>query len=521
MKPSPTAFLATTSSRTLIYLTGIGAIVYFAVIAFVFPADNVLLFSLLIFGEVFHTWQSLTYLHTIRHMGYEGRRNPEFAPAVDVFITVAGEPADIVEETAIAARDMAYPNHKVYLLNDGYVAKKDNWQEIELLAERLGIGCFTRKTPGGAKAGNINNALAQTVAPYVVIFDADHIPHSDFLEKTVPYFEDPLMGFVQTPQFYKNADLNDTTRGAWEQQELFYGPICRGKNHHNAATMCGTNMVISRKALGEVGGMCTESIAEDFATGMFIHEKGYKSAYVSEVLAEGLAPEDFLSYTKQQFRWARGALDVIFRYNLLMRRGLTFAQKLQYLSSVTFFLSGIVVLINIALPLVFLYSGIVPIKISGMFLAAVFIPYIFLTLYNLSMTSNYRFTFRALSFAISGFWIQLQALWSALTKQKVGFAITSKRAVEGSFVNLVAPHLVYVTLVAIGIAVALMREGFSPSFVNNLAWALFNIGVFVPFIYAAAPELKLSRLFNLQKAKVRIRSLFGKVRQGIIWLTNE
>ena len=488
-KPSPTAFLATTSSPLLIAATSIGCILYFVVIAFVFPAGNVFLFSLLIFGEVFHTWQALTYLHTTNRMGYRSRRNPDFAPDVDVFITVAGEPVDIVEETALAARDMDYPHHRVYVLNDGLVARKDNWKEIEAMAKRIGVGCITRTVPGGAKAGNINNGLAQTSAPYFVIFDADHVPHADFLQKTMPYFEDPLMGFVQTPQYYKNAYFNDTTRGAWEQQELFYGPICRGKNRHNSATMCGTNMVISRAAINEVGGMCAESIAEDFATGMFIHEKGYRSAYVSEVLAEGLAPEDFLSYTKQQFRWARGALDVIFRYNLLVRKGLNWTQRLQYLSSVTFFLSGVIVLINIALPLVFLYGGIVPIEIDGMLLAAVFVPYIFLTLYNLSVTSNYRFTFRALSFAISGFWIHLQALWSAVTKQKEGFAVTSKRAVEGSFVGLVAPHLTYVALVCIGTIVALMREGLSPSFVNNLAWALFNIGVFVPFMHAAAPEL--------------------------------
>jgi cellulose synthase/poly-beta-1,6-N-acetylglucosamine synthase-like glycosyltransferase len=67
--------------------------------------------------------------------------------------------------------------------------------------------------------------------------------------------------------------------------------------------------------------MSTESIAEDFVTGMFMHEKGYRSVYVPEVLAEGLACEDLLSYSKQQFRWARGALDIIFRYNPLLAAG--------------------------------------------------------------------------------------------------------------------------------------------------------------------------------------------------------
>ncbi|MBX4209602.1 glycosyltransferase, partial [Candidatus Parcubacteria bacterium] len=305
--PSKTEFLSSVPAKLLLVANLVMAIVYFFVITFLFRHGNEFLFWLLIAGEVFHTWQALTYLATVWRLDHKARFDPSFSPPVDVFITVAGEPADIVEETAVAARDMEYPNHRVFILNDGLVAKKDNWEEIVALAKRLGVGCITRTIPGGAKAGNINNALKETGrkagAPYVAVFDADHVPHKDFLMKTVGYFVDEKLGFVQTPQYYKNAHMNAVTLSSWEQQELFFGPICRGKNHLNSATMCGTNMVISRAALGQVGGMCTESIAEDFATGLFIHEKGWKSLYVPEVLAEGLAPEDFLSYTKQQFRW--------------------------------------------------------------------------------------------------------------------------------------------------------------------------------------------------------------------------
>src|SRR6202008_3490247 len=150
------------------------------------------------------------------------------------------------------------------------------------------VECITRTVPGGAKAGNINNALRHTRSPLIAIFDADHIPHRDFLEKTVGYFgAQEKVGFVQTPQYYKNFAKNYLTQSSWDQQELFFGPICKGKNRLNAATMCGTNMVLSREALHEVGGICTDSIAEDFVTGLFMHAHGYTSVYVPEVLAEG------------------------------------------------------------------------------------------------------------------------------------------------------------------------------------------------------------------------------------------
>lgn len=494
--PSKSDFLNSAPRKWLLVANVVMAIVYFFVIAFFFPHGNKTLFWLLIAGEVFHTWQALTYLYTVWNMNHRARFDDQFEPPVDVFITVAGEPVDIVEATAVAARDMDYPNHRVYLLNDGLVAKKDNWQDVVEMAKRVGVGCITRTTPGGAKAGNINNALGETGAPFVVVFDADHIPHRDFLRKTMGYFIDRRLAYVQTPQYYKNAHVNAVALSSWEQQEIFFGPICRGKNRLNSVTMCGTNMVIRREALEQVGGMCTESIAEDFVTGLFIHEKGWKSLYVPEVLAEGLAPEDFLSYTKQQFRWTRGALDVLFRYNLIFRRGLSWAQKVQYLSSVSYFLSGSVVLMNILLPVIFLYTGIIPVRIDTMLLAAVFIPYMFLTMGVLASTSNRRFSFRALSFSISSFWIHIKALYSVVTRQKVGFAVTSKTGVEGNFIGLATPHILYIILAVGGVPFALMREGLSASVVNNLAWIGFNVGMIVPYIFAAAPASVMRRYFK-------------------------
>lgn len=482
-------FLKTRSPKLLLVVNLALALAYFFTLAFLFPVGNKILFYLLIAGEVFHVWQVCTFIYTVWDTEYHAPRNPAYLPEVDVFITVAGEPVEIVEETARAAKAMRYGARKhIYLLNDGYVAKKDNWQEIESLAARLGIHCITRTTPGGAKAGNINNALAETKSPLVVIFDADHVPHDDFLQKTVPYFADENVGFVQTPQFYKNHHVNYITRGSWEQQELFFGPICKGKNRLNAATMCGTNMVIRRESLLKVGGMCTESIAEDFVTGLFMHQKGYRSIYVPEVLAEGLATEDMLTYSKQQFRWARGALDVIFRYNPLLSRGLSFAQRIQYLSSASFYLSGIVVVLDALLPLIFFYTGVVPVRISGMLLAAVFLPYMFVTLAVIQRTTNYTFTFSSLAFSMAAFNIHVRALFSALTRQKTAFSITPKQQQEGNFIRLVIPHITYIVLVCIGIVVALAREGVSASLINNVAWSLVNIAIVLPFIRAALPS---------------------------------
>jgi len=489
-------FLDARTSKPLIIINCLLALIYFLVICFFFPQGNKIMFWVLIAGEVFHMWQLFTFLHTIWEIKETPMKDPTYMPEVDIFITVAGEPKDIVQKTLEGILAMEYPKYHVYILNDGYVAKRDNWQEAEDLAKEFGVKCITRKIPGGAKAGNINNALKQSQSSFVVIFDADHIPYKHFLEKMIPYFSDEKVAFVQSPQYYKNHDLNYVTSGSWEQQELFFGPICMGKNRLNAATMCGTNMAIRRTAIEEVGGMCEESIAEDFATGLFMHDKGWKSVYVSEILSEGLAPEDFLSYYKQQFRWARGALDIIFKYGLIWRKGLTLGQKIQYLSSASFYLSGSVVLMNAMIPVIFFFTGQVPFLISTMLLALIFLPYIFTTVYVLQLSSNFSYTFRSLAFSLSSFNIHIKALWSVVTGVKSGFDITSKKKIEGNFLRLVRPHIVYILLVVIGIIVAITREGLSPSVAVNGSWAILNVAVFSEFILAALPEKKKVLVIN-------------------------
>lgn len=482
-------FLKTDPPRVLMSITMVAALVYFVMLAGYFPVGNALLFYLLIAGELFHLWQVYTFIYTVWDTDYMPPYDHSHTPQVDVFITVAGEPVALVEETVRAAQRMEYPAFVVHILNDGFVAKKDTWRDIEALATKLGVHCITRTVPGGAKAGNINNALKLTTLPLVAIFDADHVPHHDFLRKTVGYFRDQDMGFVQTPQFYKNYGENFLTRSTWEQQELFFGPICKGKNRLNAATMCGTNMVISRKALTEVGGMCTDSIAEDFVTGLFMHARGWKSVYVPEVLAEGLATEDLLSYSKQQFRWARGALDVLFRYNPLRFRGLTWAQRVQYIASASFYLSGVVVLFDILLPLIFFYTGAVPVLAPGMLLAAVFLPYMFCTLYTIQHASNFTFTFQSLGFSMGAWHIHLRALWAAARGERSAFHITQKDGQQSKQQpRLVLWHCLYIAATVLGIVVALVREGVSASLINNTAWALLNIAVFVPIIVSAFPE---------------------------------
>jgi len=217
---------------------------------------------------------------------------------------------------------------------------------------------------------------------------------------------------------------------------------------------------------------------------------------VPKVLAEGLAPDDFGNYYKQQFRWTRGSLEVIFKYNPLRRRGLTWAQRLQYLISASYYLSGAVILLDALLPITFLLTGQTPIVTSTMTLALIFVPYMWINLYVLQRTSNFTYSFQAIAFSLSAWWLQLTALAAVLTNRKTSFAVTSKATHDGdrpNFLRLVVPQLVFAALGVLALTVGAVREGFSPSLMANVAWLAVHVAIAVPFVMAASPSRSRGR----------------------------
>ncbi|MDO8510464.1 MAG: glycosyltransferase, partial [bacterium] len=475
-------------SRWLIALSGALTLVYLGWWLDFRHLGAWFLYVPLFIGELYHVWQSFGYLHTIWEQKKIPEIRPKFFPMVDIFITVCGEPLDVVTRTLEGALGIDYPNFKVHILNDGLVARKKNWEEIADLSKRYPINVITRTTPGGAKAGNVNHALRVTNAPLFALFDADHVPLPQFLNKTVGYLEaDPKMAFVQTPQYYANKDRNFLTQAAWEQQELFFGPICQGKNRHNATFWCGTNAVIRRAAVEDIGGVPEDNIAEDFMASLLMHERGWNSLFVPEVLSHGLAPTDLKSYYDQQFRWSRGSQEVLFKFNPLFRRGLTFAQKMQYLYSAGYYLNGFIVAIDAIIPLIVLSTGILPVVDTTSNYSIFFLPFIILTLYILMRSTRFTITFRAIQLTMSSFFIFLTATISVILGTKNAFKVTSKVEQEGNYLIYALPNILYIWLAVLVITLAVVREGVTASVVTNSAWVVFNAVFLSSFIRVAYP----------------------------------
>jgi cellulose synthase (UDP-forming) len=276
------------------------------------------LYALLLGGELFNAAQALGFWWTCaRERPWRRAVWDAPPPAVDVFVPVYDEPVSVVEPTVRAASRMTGADVRVHVLDDG------DSDEMAAMAARLRLGYVRRDDHTGAKAGNINHALAVTDAPFVVVLDCDHVPEPEFLEATLGCFADQRVAFAQAPQYYANWDRGEVPAAAWGQQALFFGPIARGKDGHDAMFCCGTNVVFRRAALADVGGFPLESVTEDFELSIRLHERGWRSRYVPEVLANGLGPEDMASYVSQQQRWSRGclgALPAVVRSTLPLRQ---------------------------------------------------------------------------------------------------------------------------------------------------------------------------------------------------------
>lgn len=174
--------------------------------------------------------------------------SPSDGLTVDVFITTYNEEIDLVVNTAKRALEIRYP-HTTWVLDDG--ARP----ELAKVLANLGVGYITRGSswndkPRHAKAGNLNNALMATSGEFLLVLDADQVPNPRILDDTLGYFANDKVALVQTPQFFWNVTQKDPLGS---QAPLFYGPIQQGKDGWNAAFFCGSNAVLRREALMQLG----------------------------------------------------------------------------------------------------------------------------------------------------------------------------------------------------------------------------------------------------------------------------
>lgn len=486
---------------------------------------DALAFSLVFLAAEVHGFVSL-WLYFFDLWDPTGPPDPPPPPeniSIDVFIPTYNEDTSLLHRTILAAKEMRLP-HRTCVLDDG------DRPEVRRLAEDLGVDYISRPHREHAKAGNINYALARTNGELVVIFDADHVPAPNFLERTVGYFRDPRVGFVQTPHVFYNFGSFQTAadfraRKYWDDQQLFFRLIQPGKNRWGAAFFCGSCGVIRRKCLEEIGGFDYRTITEDMHTSLRIQDRGWKSVYHDERLATGLSPGDLGAYWKQRMRWAVGNLSTLWYDNPLFKRGLSLAQRISYFSSIWAWTVGPQKLVFYLTPPLMLFTGLFPMAHFDYRLLTIYAANLVFSLFVYKIVSRgYGRILRGELYSmINAFMLTAAMVRAALGLRTRRFVVTRKGGRSEHVLTYVLPQAALVFITYWSALWAFLRYYYNLAMNMTLttvagAWSVYNAALAVTAARVAYRRIDVRGRFRfLHRLPVTygVQDVTGAERNGI------
>jgi cellulose synthase (UDP-forming) len=442
-------------------------------------------------------------------------------PDIDVFIPSYDEDPSILAMTIAAARSMDYPpgKLKVWLLDDGGTDQKcadpdevkarqsqTRRSALQKLCADLGANYLTRARNEHAKAGNLNNGLAHSVAPIVVVFDADHVPFKSFLRETIGYFfTDPKLFLVQTPHVFLNRDPIERNLRTFDrmpsENEMFYSVTQRGLDKWNGSFFCGSAALLRRSALETTNGFSGVTVTEDCETALELHCAGWTSVYVDKPLTAGLQPETFESFIGQRSRWCQGMFQLLLLKNPALERGLTPIQRLAYLSSMTFWFFPLPRLVFMFAPLLHIFFDVklfVSTVEESIAYAATYV--VVSTMIQNELFGHVRWPWMSELYEyVQGVYL-VKAIGSVVASpRKPTFNVTAKGvSLDTDHLSSLAwPFIAIFIVLLLGVATAAWRYAFEPGVTNVMLvvglWALFNLLIAAAALGVVAERRELRR----------------------------
>jgi cellulose synthase/poly-beta-1,6-N-acetylglucosamine synthase-like glycosyltransferase len=392
--------------------------------------------------------------------------------AVMTTFTPPTESVEMLEQTLAALVALEYP-HDTWVLDEGDLA------EVRALCQRLGARHFSRlgrpeyQQPTGpyarrSKFGNINAWLDQPgSADYDLLaaFDPDHVPERDYLLRTLGYFSDASVGYVQAAQFYYNQDASFVARGAAEESYDFYSAGQMANHAFGEPAVVGSHTVHRLAALRAFGGVPAHE-AEDLYLALLYRWARGRGVYVPEILALGTTPVDWRAYLRQQRRWARSLLDLKLRVLPTVAPRMTLTERARGMLHGTFFLRPLVFVVWYPMLVYMLVADVQPTfyhryTFYGVFALAMvfFCVDRFRQLYYLDREGEAGIHWRSLVLLYAKWPYFAQALWQAARGWSGTFAVTPKvetRSVRGS---IALPHLALALVMAAALGMRVAVHG--------------------------------------------------------------
>jgi len=179
-------------------------------------------------------------------------------------------------------------------------------------ARGVDIELIHRLDRNGYKAGALQHGLGTATGELIAIFDADFVPKPDWLKRTVPSFETPELGCLQTRWGHTNQRYNSLTQAEalGIDGHFIIEQTVRSKNGF-FLNFNGTAGLWRRACIDDAGGWQWDTLTEDLDLSYRAQMRGWKFDYLPDVVVPAELPPHVEAYKKQQFRWAKGSFQVV------------------------------------------------------------------------------------------------------------------------------------------------------------------------------------------------------------------
>lgn len=292
----------------------------------------------------------------------------------------------VVERLIESVCRIDYPRNliEIQVLDD---STDDTAEIAKAMVEKMKVRGFDivyihRADRTGYKAGALKEGLKSAKGELVGIFDADFVPNSDFLKKSVPYFIDPNVGMVQTRWGHLNSDYSLLTRAQSMGIDGHFG-VEQASRAWSGLFMNfnGTAGVWRKKTIEDAGGWQADTLTEDLDLSYRAQMKGWKLIFAPQVECPAEVPVTINAFKSQQHRWAKGSIQTA-KKNLgkLFKSNAPIFLKIQAFLHLTHYLVHpmMILVVLTSIPMLythwFFYRLTYPIMIFTLFCLATFGP---------------------------------------------------------------------------------------------------------------------------------------------------
>ncbi len=307
---------------------------------------------ILLFMNIVLTFYGYQFSVDIRNRRLNIVRDMKEFPKVSIMIPAHNE-GIVIEKTLLSMINLNYPNdaYEIIVINDN---STDNTGEIiEGVMSRYPtvniIHIETDKVTGGkGKSNALNIGYSRSSGEFLAVYDADNTVNNMALRYLIyEILSNDNYGAVIGMFRTRNKEKNWLTRFINIETLSFQWMAQAGRwKMMKLCTIPGTNFVIRRSVVEQIGGWDPKAIAEDTEISFRIYQLGYKIAFMPLAKTFEQEPETIQVWIKQRTRWVSGNIYVLSKFikeALKTRNTEIFFDLFYFFSVYIFFLSSILV----------------------------------------------------------------------------------------------------------------------------------------------------------------------------------